>query len=954
MSLEGNLISRAAFQLYVCSPAEIGGKSIQHLRRITLHCNALELGYVAEGQIALIPVSQVFAANTLISNQFELVFAPQGLGAPSSPLVVSLANAGTAQISGFSASITGSNAADFSFTSNCTSLPSTQSCPIQVTFTPQASGVRTASLSVYSTGTPSPVTIALQGVGTGTNSNVLQAVPATVSLSQPIGVTAEVTLSVNYNPPPGVTAALTISSLNVQGTYASDYQLGAAPTTCAPASVNCIVNIYFTPAALGARSASLAITTSSGDLSVPLNGVGIDPTITTSISTGNIEFGGQALNLASVPAPVSVQATGTNPVVISGITLGGSNPGDFSVSNTCSGVTINPVSSSPPSCTFGVTFKPTQAGSRYASLTINDNSVGGPHAIMLSGLGVATGASVLVGNVTQTGANQYGTTDGILPATDFGTVLVSQTSTNANRILNTGSVNVSISEAINGPNATAFQLNPNNDPTDCTAISTLAPNASCTSTIGFTPSAAVSNSAVLSVTDSVSAITQTFILGGIGQAGTKFLAFQTIDGSPTLSQSFGTATVGASVQGFFQFSNTGTEQVTLSGLSFVGGNSADFSLLGYFCPSGGNVLQPGDSCEASVRFKPSGIGYRTAALVVADDAQSGSQSLFLTGAGAPNLTTPYAAAPVNPAAVDFGVNPTGTTTYSSNIRFSNYGNGLVSISQLQMAGPNAADFAVYQNGCQSALTPLQYCDVYVQYTPSVTGAESAYLVLVNNSPYGNVVVALYGVGETATSNGAYVTPTAVNFGPAGQYQTSIASVAISNPGGAPVSVQSATVGGPDSSDFSVGAVSCLATGVSCTVPLNFFSSSDGTEAATLTVVTSVGTATVPLLGNGSAPAPGLRYQPAISISAALGSSAIYNEVFYQIGTHPLSYTVSTPALTGANAADFAVGTLSCNSTNFTCSLPIVFTPSATGSRTATLNLTTSSSTIAIPITGLGQ
>ncbi len=309
---------------------------------------------------------------------------------------------------------------------------------------------------------------------------------------------------------------------------------------------------------------------------------------------------------------------------------------------------------------------------------------------------------------------------------------------------------------------------------------------------------------------------------------------------------------------------------------------------------------------------------------------------------------------MNTAAVDFSVISLGTTAYSSNIRFTNFGTGLVSVSQLQVSGTNASDFAVYENGCGTTLAPTQYCDVYVQYTPSVAGAEIAYPSLVNNSACGNVVVALYGFGYSPTSSGIFVTPQAISFGVPGGYQTATASIQIGNPGGVPLTVQSATVTGPDATDFAAQAAACLPTENMYTIPLNFFSGTTGSEAATLTVVTSAGTVSVPLTGNASAPAPAIRYLNPVTIWSAQGVATAFDEIIYQIGTQALVYSVNTPAFTGLNASDFAAGSLSCDSTSFTCSLPIVFTSSTTGAETATLTLNTTSGTMTITVNGLGH
>jgi hypothetical protein len=67
---------------------------------------------------------------------------------------------------------------------------------------------------------------------------------------------------------------------------------------------------------------------------------------------------------------------------ITGISITGPNPADFSQTPTCG-------SSLPPkqSCTFSVTFTPTATGPRGANLSVSDNGGGSPQNAPLTGTG---------------------------------------------------------------------------------------------------------------------------------------------------------------------------------------------------------------------------------------------------------------------------------------------------------------------------------------------------------------------------------------------------------------------------------------------------------------------------------------------------------------------------------------------------------------------------------------
>lgn len=92
-------------------------------------------------------------------------FGSQAVASPSAPLTLTLSNVGNATVN--VSGVTNSNAAEFAITANtCTSLSQSTSCGITVTFTPTATGARSAVLTVTSNGQFSPQTFTFFGTGT--------------------------------------------------------------------------------------------------------------------------------------------------------------------------------------------------------------------------------------------------------------------------------------------------------------------------------------------------------------------------------------------------------------------------------------------------------------------------------------------------------------------------------------------------------------------------------------------------------------------------------------------------------------------------------------------------------------------------------------------------------------------------------------------------------------------
>jgi hypothetical protein len=110
-------------------------------------------------------------------------------------------------------------------------------------------------------------------------------------------------------------------------------------------------------------------------------GVGLTPS--------PLPFGNQVQSTTSAGHSVTLTNTGTADLTIAGITITGTNAGDFAQSNTLpvgSGF-LAPFTSG----TITVTFTPGATGARSASISISDNAGGGTHTVALSGTGIASG-----------------------------------------------------------------------------------------------------------------------------------------------------------------------------------------------------------------------------------------------------------------------------------------------------------------------------------------------------------------------------------------------------------------------------------------------------------------------------------------------------------------------------------------------------------------------------------
>jgi hypothetical protein len=173
----------------------------------------------------------------------------------------------------------------------------------------------------------------------------------------------------------------TVGSIALSGPQASDFQISNTCGTSVAAGAHCAVTVTFTPTAAGTRSATLLVTDSAAGSpqSVPLSGMGVSAGVA-SLSPAALSFAAQLIGTVSGPQTVTLSNTGGSPFTVGSIALSGSQASDFQVSNTCETSVA-----AGAHCAVTVTFTPTAAGTRSATLLVTDSAAGSPQSVPLSG-----------------------------------------------------------------------------------------------------------------------------------------------------------------------------------------------------------------------------------------------------------------------------------------------------------------------------------------------------------------------------------------------------------------------------------------------------------------------------------------------------------------------------------------------------------------------------------------
>ncbi len=180
-------------------------------------------------------------------------------------------------------------------------------------------------------------------------------------------------------------AQLGIAATALSGPNAGDFGFS---TTCPTlpsliaAGANCTVTATFTPTAGGPRRAAITVTddAAGNPHQIMVTGVGT----TASLVPASVQFLGVAVGASSAPQVVTLTNADSTLMHLWQIAITGTDAGDFSRTTACKSTLA-----AGAHCSVKVTFAPTKAGTRTASLLISDDGGGSPQAVPLSGTATA-------------------------------------------------------------------------------------------------------------------------------------------------------------------------------------------------------------------------------------------------------------------------------------------------------------------------------------------------------------------------------------------------------------------------------------------------------------------------------------------------------------------------------------------------------------------------------------
>ena len=332
-------------------------------------------------------------------------------------------------------------------------------------------------------------------------------VPAAISFSS-----TSVTLSNVIVGSPAQTSVTVTNTggdpLTISSVVSSDpaFTVANGCTTSVAAQDNCVLGITFSPSSAGTINATLTVTDNASPTTqvIQLTGSGIQPAV--SLSATQVSFPAQVVGTTSNAASLVITNSGTAPLHVTGTIV--SAPA-FTVTNGCT-APVAPQST----CTLGITFSPSSAGTINATLTVTDDASPNTQVIQLTGSGTQPAVSLSATQVS-------------FPAQLVGTTSSATTLT----ITNSGTAPLHVT----GISASAGFAT-----SGCTAAINSSSN--CQISITFTPAASGTVTGTLSITDDAANSPQNISLSGQATdfsltAASGASLSQTVDAGQTASYS---------------------------------------------------------------------------------------------------------------------------------------------------------------------------------------------------------------------------------------------------------------------------------------------------------------------------------------------------------------------------------------------------------------------------------
>jgi hypothetical protein len=324
---------------------------------------------------------------------------------------------------------------------------------------------------------------------------------------------------------------------------------------------------------------------------------------------------------------------------------------------------------------------------------------------------------------------------------------------------------------------------------------------------------------------------------------------------------------------------------------------------------------------------------------------------------------------IDPATIDFGDQDLGRRSAVQTVTLTS-GSDSVRVASIGIEGAQATDFRITEEStCAEGRTVAagSACTIGVRFRPRARAPRSAQLVVRLEGGEAPLRVALHGTGVGAAA--VVVETTRLDLGRVLVGKSRTRTVGLTNAGNAPLAITDLSIEGDGAASFRIARkpTTCslqraVPAGGSCTIAVAFSPAATGPAAATLSIAHDApgSPSVVDLRGTGTGmAAPELSKSSLTFGQAPVGASSKAQTVtLTNAGTGAV--TLASLTIAGSNTSDFALTPATgCREglrleAGDSCTIEVVFSPTAEGDRSATLEIRSSKALIAsLELNGTG-
>ena len=390
--------------------------------------------------------------------------------------------------------------------------------------------------------------------------------------------------------------------------------------------------------------------------------------------------------------------------------------------------------------------------------------------------------------------------------------------------------------------------------------------------------------------------------------------------------------------------DTGKSSATLTELNpagnallystYLGGSESDNGTAVAVDPSG-NAYTVGQ--VTSVYFPISAAAVQQGCSACSNEETAAFATKFYFGSST-------AALGFSPTSLSFGNQALKQASKPLTVTLKNSGAGPLQITSLSVTGTDHSDFSGSQN-CGVAIPAGVSCSAKITFTPAALGSRTADLSVTDSEAGSPQLVKLSGTGVNPEPIATF-SPTSLNLGSIMLDTVGTGTITLTNTGTAGLTVSAASFSGTDAADFG-GNTTCsgtLSPGGSCTFTIGIEPTKVQTYTADLNVTTSASTTAVKIALSATAIADAAVAKlsaTSISFPTEPVDTASSGSDITLTNTGAVNLVFKSISIAGSDPKDFS-GADNCGSglaPAASCTIQVVFKPTATGARSALLEFT---------------